>query len=161
MILLMQSVTRLWKELNARLQVRLPYHRLLQPVNLRMVDDRMTKSTRPKGDSEEPGEIIKILKEKKRAPKEIEHWGVGMKGDEKTYLNDEACKIDKRGVPCKIGSDGRRILPSRRPIHKYTPEDWKKMGEAEAKAAYKKLKTNETKLDPPGGNGRKPRWERK
>ena len=29
----------------------------------------------PKGDSEEPGEIIKILKEKKLAPKEIEHWG--------------------------------------------------------------------------------------
>ena len=78
----------------------------------------------PKCDGEEPGEIIKILKEKKLAPEEIEHWGAGMKGDGKIYLNDdgEACKIDKRGVPYKIGSDGRRSLPSRRPIHKYTAE---------------------------------------
>ena len=68
------------------------------------------------------------------------HWGSGVKGDGKIYLNDdgEACKIDKRGVPYKVGSDGRRILPSRRPIHRYTPEAWKKMGEAEKKAAYKK-----------------------
>ena len=34
-----------------------------------------------------------------------------MNGDGKIYLNDdgEACKIDKRGVPYKVGSDGRRI----------------------------------------------------
>ena len=52
----------------------------------------------PKGDSEEPGEIIKILKEKKLAPEDMEHWGSGVKGDGKIYLNDdgEACKIDKR-----------------------------------------------------------------
>ena len=101
----------------------------------------------PKGDSEEPGEIIKILKEKKLAPKDMEHWGSGMKGDGKIYLNDdgEACKIDKRGVPYKVGSDGRRILPSRRPIHKYTPEEWKKMGEAEKKAAYKKDKRDKAR----------------
>ena len=101
----------------------------------------------PKGDSEEPGEIIKILKEKKLAPKDMGHWGSGMKGDGKIYLNDdgEACKIDKRGVPYKVGSDGRRILPSRRPIHKYTPEEWKKMGEAEKKAAYKKDKRDKAR----------------
>ena len=70
-----------------------------------------------------------------------------MKGDGKIYLNDdgEACKIDKRGVPYKVGSDGRRILPSRRPIHKYTPEEWKKMGEAEKKAAYKKDKRDKAR----------------
>ena len=67
--------------------------------------------------------------------------------DGKIYLNDdgEACKIDKRGVPYKVGSDGRRILPSRRPIHKYTPEEWKKMGEAEKKAAYKKDKRDKAR----------------
>ena len=48
----------------------------------------------PKGDSEEPGEIIKILKEKRLAPEDMEHWGSGMMGDGKIYLNDdgEACK---------------------------------------------------------------------
>ena len=53
-------------------------------------------------------------------------------------MNDdgEACKIDKRGVPYKVGSDGRSILPSRRPIHRYTPEEWKRMSDAEKKAAY-------------------------
>ena len=103
----------------------------------------------PKGDSEEPGDIIKILKGKKLAPEEIEHWGAGVKGDGKIYLNDdgEACKIDKRGVPYRIGSDARRILPGpfRRPIHKYTPEDWKKLGEAEKKAAYKKGKRDKAR----------------
>ena len=101
----------------------------------------------PKGDSEEPGEISKILKEKKLAPEEIEHWGIGMKGDGKIYLNDdgEACKIDKRGVPYKVGSDGRRFLPTRRLIDKYTPEAWKKLGEAEKKAAYKKEKRDKAR----------------
>ena len=71
-----------------------------------------------------------------------------MKGDGKIYLNDdddEACKIDKRGVPYKVGSDGRRILPSRRPIHRYTPEEWKKMSDAEKKAAYKKDKRDKAR----------------
>ena len=77
----------------------------------------------------------------------MEHWGSGTMGDGKIYLNDdgEACKMDKH-VPYKVGSDGRRILPSRRPIHKYTPEEWKKMGEAEKKAAYKKDKRDKARL---------------
>ena len=112
-----------------------------------MVDVRLTKSVHQadssKGDSEAPGEIIKILKEKKLAPEEIEHWGIGVKGDGKIYLNDdgEACKIDKGGVPYKVG----RILPTRRPIDKYTPEAWKKLGEAEKKAAYKREKRDKAR----------------
>eukprot|EP00439_Symbiodinium_sp_Y106_P057977 s4236_g8.t1 len=80
------------------------------------------------GDSEEPGEIIKILKEKKLAPEEIEHWGAGMKGDGKIYLNDDG-----------------EFFHLARPIHKYTPEDWKKLGEAEKKAAYKKDKRDKAR----------------
>ena len=78
----------------------------------------------------------------------MEHWGSGVKGDGKIYLNDdgEACKIDKRGVPYKVGSDARRILPSHRPTHQYTPEEWKKMGEAGKKAAYKKDKRDKARL---------------
>ena len=70
-----------------------------------------------------------------------------MKGDGKIYLNDdgEACKIDKRGVPYKVGSDGRGFLPTRRLIDKYTPEAWKKLGEAEKKAGYKKEKRDKAR----------------
>ena len=66
----------------------------------------------PKGDGEEPGEIIKILKKAKLVPAEIEHWCTGIKGGGKIYLSDdgEAFKVDKRGVPYRVGSDGRRIL---------------------------------------------------
>ena len=101
----------------------------------------------PEGDDIDPGEIIKILKEKKLAPEEIEHWSKGVKGDGKVYLNDdgEACKVDKRGVPYKVGIDGRRSLPSRRPKHLYSPEEWKKLGEPEKKAAYKKDKRDKAK----------------
>ena len=78
----------------------------------------------PKGGDEDPGEILRRLKVAKLASDDVEHWSVGTKGDGKIYLNDdgEACKIDKRGVPYKVGSDGRRILPSRRPKHIYSPE---------------------------------------
>ena len=103
----------------------------------------------PKGDSEEP--------------EEIEHWGIGMKGDGKIYLNDdgEACKIDKRGVPYKVGSDGRRILPTRRPIDKYTPDQ--KLGRSWARQKRKQPTKGrkETRLDLPRKKGRKPRWVRK
>ena len=68
----------------------------------------------PKGGEEDPIEIIRSLKKMKLVPDDIEHWSTGTKGDGKIYLTDdgEACKIDKRGVPYKAGSDGRRIVPS-------------------------------------------------
>ena len=101
----------------------------------------------PEGDDVDPGDIIKTLKEKKLAPEDIEHWSKGTKGDGKVYLNDdgEACRIDKRGVPYKVGIDGRRSLPSRRPKHLYSPEEWKKLGESDKKAAYKKDKREKAK----------------
>ena len=101
----------------------------------------------PKGDSEEPGEIIKILKEKKLAPKDMEHWGSGAKGDGKIYLNDvgAACNIDNflHADPFTsiLQKNGRRWARQRRKQHT--------------------RKTSETKLDLPRRNGRKPRWERK
>ena len=101
----------------------------------------------PEGDDVDPGDIIKILKEKKLAPEDIEHWSKGSKGDGKVYLNDdgEACRIDRRGVPYKVGIDGRRSLPSRRPKHLYSPEEWKKLGESDKKAAYKKDKRDKAR----------------
>ena len=96
----------------------------------------------PKGGEEDPGEILRRLKEMKLVPDDIEHWGTGTKGDGKIYLADdgEACKIDKRGVPYKVGSDGRRIVPSRRPKHLYSPEEWDKLDAKAKKKAYKKAK---------------------
>ena len=101
----------------------------------------------PKGGEEDPGEILRRLKDAKLVSDDIEHWSVGTKGDGKVYLNDdgEACKIDKRGVPYKIGSDGRRILPSRRPKHLYSPEEWDKLDAKTKKKAYKKAKREKAK----------------
>ncbi|CAE7949193.1 unnamed protein product [Symbiodinium sp. KB8] len=87
------------------------------------------------------------LEDTKLASDDIEHWSVGVKGDRKIYLNDdgEACKIDKRGVPYKVGSDGRRIVPSRRPKHLYSPEEWDKLDAKTKKKAYKKAKREKAK----------------
>ena len=114
----------------------------------------------PKGDSEEPGEIIKILKENKLAPEQIEHWGIGMKGEGKIYLSDdgEACKIDKRGVPYKVGSDGRFFLPADplTSIHQKLGRNW-----ARQKRKQPTKRRKETRLDLPRKKGRKPRWVRR
>ena len=84
----------------------------------------------PKGDEEDPGEILHRLKESKLMSDDIEHWSTGTKGDGKIFLNDDVkvCKIYDRGVPYKVGSDGRRIVPTRRPKHLYTPEEWDLLG---------------------------------
>ena len=101
----------------------------------------------PKGGEEDPGEILRRLQDAKLASDDIEHWSVGTKGDGKVYLNDdgEACKIDKRGVPYKVGSDGKRILPSRRPKHLYSPEEWDKLDAKTKKKAYRKAKREKAK----------------
>ena len=101
----------------------------------------------PKGGEEDPGEILRHLKGMKLAPDDIGHWSTGTKGDGKIYLNDhgEACKIDKRGVPYKVGSDGRRIVPSGRPKHLYSPEEWDKLDAKAKKKAYKKTKRERAK----------------
>ena len=101
----------------------------------------------PKGGEEDPGEILRRLKDAKLASDDVEHWSVGTKGDGKIYLNDdgEACKIDKRGVPYKTGSDGRRILPSRRPKHLYSPEEWDKLDAKTKKKTYKKVTREKAK----------------
>ena len=100
----------------------------------------------PKGDSEEP--------------EEIEHWGIGMKGEGKIYLSDdgEACKIDKRGVPYKVGSDGRFFLPADplTSIHQKLGRNW-----ARQKRKQPTKRRKETRLDLPRKKGRKPRWVRR
>ena len=78
---------------------------------------------------------------------EIDHWHVGVKGDGKIYLNDggEAYRIDKRGVTYKVGSDGRRIVPTRRPKHLHSPEEWDTMRTKARDKASKKAKRERAK----------------
>ena len=115
------------------MQERMAPHRRLLPLgelaaSLPDGTDEVGPSGRliPKGGEEDPGEILRHLKDLKLASDDIGHWSAGTEGDGQIYLNDdgEACKIDKRGVPYKIGSGGRRLVPSRRPKHLYSPEEW-------------------------------------
>ena len=101
----------------------------------------------PKGGEEDPGDILRRLKESKLVSDDIDHWGSGTKGDGKIYFTDdgEACKIDKRGVPYTVGSDGRRIVPIRRPKHLHSPEEWDLLGAKARAKAYKKDKRERAK----------------
>ncbi|OLP93893.1 hypothetical protein AK812_SmicGene24167 [Symbiodinium microadriaticum] len=80
----------------------------------------------PKGDEEDPGDILRRLKEAKLVGDDVEHWHTG-------------------GVAYKIGSDGRRIVPSRRPKHLYSPEEWDTLGAKARAKAYKKDKREKAK----------------
>ena len=58
----------------------------------------------------------------------VDHMSKGTAGDGIIYLNDigETVKLDVKGHPYKVGSDGRRFFRSSpRPRSKYTPEEWR------------------------------------
>ena len=67
-----------------------------------------------------------------------------MPSDGKVYLSDagELCKIDKRGKPYKVG-----LIPTRRPVDKYTPEEWAKLGRERRGRAIAKEKKEAKKLE--------------
>ena len=58
----------------------------------------------------------------------MDHMSKGTAGNGVIYLNDigETVKLDVKGRPYKVGSDGRRFFRSSpRPRSKYTPEEWR------------------------------------
>ena len=58
----------------------------------------------------------------------MDHMSKGTAGDGIIYLNDigETVKLDVKGHPSKVGSDGRRFFRSSpRPRSQYTPEEWR------------------------------------
>ena len=61
------------------------------------------------------------------------------------YLDNDAefCKIDKRGTPYKIGSDGRKLAATKRPVDRYTPEAWRALGGAGRKQVLEEMKKAE------------------
>ena len=79
-----------------------------------------------------------------------EHWKSGKAGDGKVYLNDdgEKVKLNVKGIPYKIGEDGRRLFrTSLRPKGTYSPEEWRKLSQSDRntilKAEKKKLEKKE------------------
>ena len=73
---------------------------------------------------------------KKSEPKKVDegkpvllHYSEGIASDGVVYVNDlgDEVKLDSRGRPYRVGSDGRKLMPSKRPSRYITPEEWKAM----------------------------------
>ena len=82
----------------------------------------------------------KSMKVDEAKPKLL-HYSEGIASDGVVYVNDigDEVKLDSRGRPYRVGSDGRKLMPSKRPARYVTPEEWKAMSmrerEISAKAA--------------------------
>ena len=96
------------------------------------------------GDDGGDGDAGKKSKETKHDDKdksELPHYSTGMASDGLIYVNDmgDEVKLDSRGRAYRVGSDGRKLMPSRRPARYVTPEEWSKMSlkerDASARAA--------------------------
>ena len=59
------------------------------------------------------------------------HYSEGIASDGVVYVNDigDEVKLDSRGRPYRVGSDGRKLMLSKRPSRYVTPEEWKAMRE--------------------------------
>ena len=91
--------------------------------------DEMHPDDRGEASSASRDPVLKELLRSGLAMEPLSHVREGKKSDGIIYINDEGkpCKIDKRGVPYKVGPDGRRDLTSSRQKGKYSPEEWKTM----------------------------------
>ena len=91
-------------------------------------DDDDGKDDKPKGLKELGAEEPKLLS-----------YSEGVASDGIIYVNDsgEEVKLDSRGRAYKVGSDGRKLMPSKRPARYVTPEEWKKMSLKEREASTK------------------------
>ena len=82
----------------------------------------------------------KSMKVDEAKPKLL-HYSEGIASDGVVYVNDigDEVKLGSRGRPYRVGSDGRKLMPSKRPARYVTPEEWKAMSmrerEISAKAA--------------------------
>ena len=79
----------------------------------------------------------------------MDHMSMGKASDGIIYLNDdgETVKLDRKGNPYKVGSDGRRFFRSSpRPRSKYTPEEWKALSLSDRAIAEKKEALEKEKM---------------
>ena len=77
------------------------------------------------------------------------------------YINDigDEVKLDSKGRPCRVGKDGRKLMPSKRPVGYVTPEEWAKMSAKEKEASTKAA--DDLPIWPPRRKRRKTRKTRK
>ena len=76
-------------------------------------------------------------REKKDEPKLL-HYLEGIASDGIIYyVNDigDEVKLDSKGRPYRVGNDGRKLMPSKRPVGYVTPEEWAKMSAKEKEAS--------------------------
>ena len=92
-------------------------------------------------DDEGKGDKPQVSKESSKEKPKLLHYSEGVASDGIIYVNDlgDEVKLDAKGRAYKVGSDGRKLMTSKRPSSYITPEEWKKMSlkerEASAKAA--------------------------
>ena len=86
-------------------------------------------------DGKDPKPSIKE-REKKDEPKLL-HYLEGIASHGIIYVNDigDEVKLDSKGRPYRVGNDGRKLMPSKRPVGYVTPEEWAKMSAKEKEAS--------------------------
>lgn len=80
------------------------------------------------GDGGDAGEKPKESKSSGRDKPELLHYSEGVAPDEVIYANDvgDEVKLDSKGRAYPVGSDGRTLMPSKKPSRYITPEEWKR-----------------------------------
>lgn len=84
------------------------------------------------GDGDKPKERKTSDKEKPEL-----HYSEGLASDGIVYVNDvgDEVKLDAKGRAYRVGSNGRKLMPSKRPSRYITPEEWKRMSPKEREAS--------------------------
>ena len=88
-------------------------------------------------DGDDDGDKPKEKKISDMKKPELLHHSEGLASDGIVYVNDvgDQVKLDSKGRAYRVGSDGRKLMPSKRPSRYITPEEWKKMSPKEREAS--------------------------
>ena len=85
------------------------------------------------------GKKPKIKDKKGEDEPKLLHYSEGIASDGVIYVNDvgDEVKLDSKGRAYRVGSDGRKLMPSKRPVGYVTPEEWAKMSAKERESSTK------------------------
>ena len=99
------------------------------------IDDGVDGDDNDGDDDKKPKEPKPISGDKP----ELLHYSEGVASDGVIYVNDlgDEVKLDSKGRAYRVGTDGRKMMPSKRPSRYITPEEWKKMSLKEREASSK------------------------
>ena len=112
------------------------------------------------GDDGEDKKPKAMGKDKEDEPRLL-HYSERIASDGIIYINDigDEVKLDSKGRPYRVGKDGRKLMPSKRPVGYVTPEEWAKMSAKEKEASTKAA--DDLAIWPPRRKRRKTRKTRK